>query len=54
MELLPTCYEDIDGVVDVEEAFCKFYSSSSSSTLLNMFSTVDHSSYCLAHIWTYR
>jgi hypothetical protein len=49
-----SCYEDIDGVVEVETAFCRHYAASSSPRLLNMFSTVDHSDYCLAHLWTYR
>merc|ERR1712013_40416 len=48
------CYESFDGVVDVGKAFCTRFPSTSSAKLLNMFSTVDHSGFCLAHIWTYR
>ena len=48
------CYESIDGVVDVGKAFCSRFPSTSSGKLLNMFSTVDHSKFCIAHLWTYR
>ena len=48
------CYESIDGVVDVGKAFCSRFPSTSSGKLLNMFSTVDHSKFCIAHMWTYR
>ena len=48
------CYESIDGVVDVEKAFCSRFPSTSSGKLLNMFSTIDHSQFCIAHLWTYR
>ena len=48
------CYEKIDGVVDVGKAFCARFPSTSSAKLLDMFSTVDHSEFCIAHLWTYR
>ena len=48
------CYESIDGVVDMGKAFCSRFPSTSSGKLLNMFSTVDHSKFCIAHLWTYR
>ena len=48
------CYESIDGVVDVGKAFCSRFPSTSSGKLLNMFSTIDHSQFCIAHLWTYR
>ena len=48
------CYESIDGVVDVGKAFCSRFPSTSSGKLLNMFSTINHSEFCIAHLWTYR
>ena len=48
------CYESIDGVVDVGKAFCSRFLSTSSGKLLNMFSTINHSEFCIAHLWTYR
>jgi hypothetical protein len=38
----------------VGKAFCSRFPSASSGKLLNMFSTVDHSKFCIAHLWTYR
>ena len=54
IEAAGNCYESFDGVVDVGKAFCTRFPSSSSAKLLNMFSTIDHSDFCLAHLWTYR
>ena len=54
IETAGNCYESFDGVVDLGKAFCHRFPSSSSAKLLNMFSTVDHSGFCLAHLWTYR
>merc|ERR1712200_205253 len=54
IEAAGNCYESFDGVVDLGKAFCHRFPSSSSAKLLNMFSTVDHSGFCLAHLWTYR
>ena len=48
------CYENIDGIVNTAVEFCKPFRMHESTLFLNMFSTVDHSQYCLAHIWTYR
>jgi len=48
------CYEKINGTIDPTVEFCKSFEFHDSGKFLNMFSTVDHSSYCLAHIWTYR
>eukprot|EP00092_Neocalanus_flemingeri_P105110 GFUD01134688.1.p1 GENE.GFUD01134688.1~~GFUD01134688.1.p1 ORF type:complete len:630 (+),score=152.69 GFUD01134688.1:166-2055(+) len=48
------CYENINGTVDTATEFCKPFGIHQSTLFLNMFSTVDHSRYCLAHIWTYR
>ena len=48
------CYENIEGVVDVGNAFCSRFPSTASGKLLNMFSTIDHSRFCIAHLWTYR
>jgi len=48
------CYEDIKGVVNITNEFCKLFLPDEGVLYLNMFSTIDHSSYCLAHIWTYR
>ena len=48
------CYEDIQGVANISTEFCKLYLPDEGAHYLNMFSTVDHSSFCLAHIWTYR
>ena len=48
------CYESINGVVDVGKAFCSRFPSTSSGKLLNMFSTINHSEFCIAHLWTYR
>ena len=48
------CYESFDGVVDIGKAFCERFPPSSSGKMLNMFSTVDHSKFCIAHVWTYR
>merc|ERR1712038_1728626 len=54
IEAAGNCYESFDGVVDLGKAFCRRFPSTSSAKLLNMFSTVDHSGFCLAHLWTYR
>eukprot|EP00090_Calanus_glacialis_P016630 TRINITY_DN26015_c0_g1_i1.p1 TRINITY_DN26015_c0_g1~~TRINITY_DN26015_c0_g1_i1.p1 ORF type:complete len:637 (+),score=171.23 TRINITY_DN26015_c0_g1_i1:26-1936(+) len=48
------CYEDINGTINTSTEFCKPFGIHESTLFLNMFSTVDHSMYCLAHIWTYR
>ena len=48
------CYEDIKGVVNVSTEFCKSFLPDEGPLYLNMFSTIDHSSFCLAHVWTYR
>ena len=48
------CYENINGTIDTATEFCKPFGIHESTLFLNMFSTVDHSQYCLAHIWTYR
>ena len=48
------CYEDIEGVANISVDFCKVFFPDQAALYLNMFSTADHSNYCLAHIWTYR
>ena len=48
------CYETIPGVANLSSALCPPLPPDSGAHLLNLFSTVDHSSYCLAHVWTYR
>merc|ERR1712038_761330 len=48
------CYENINGTINPAEEFCKKFQFHDSGKFLNLFSTIDHSSYCLAHIWTYR
>ena len=48
------CYEQINGVVNITTEFCKLFLADQGAHYLNMFSTLDHSNYCLAHIWTYR
>merc|ERR1719499_246574 len=48
------CYENINGTINTAIEFCKPFGMHESTLFLNMFSTVDHSEYCLAHIWTYR
>ena len=48
------CYEKINGTVDPSVEFCQQFGLHDSTLFLNMFSSVDHSQYCLAHIWTYR
>ena len=48
------CYEDIEGVANISADFCKVFFPDQAALYLNMFSTADHSNYCLAHIWTYR
>ena len=48
------CYEDIKGVVNLTTEFCKTFLSDAGPLYLNMFSTLDHTSYCLAHVWTFR
>ena len=48
------CYEDIEGVANISVDFCKLFYPDQAALYLNMFSSLDHSDYCLAHIWTYR
>ena len=48
------CYETIPGVANLSSSLCPHLPPDSGAHLLNLFSTVDHSSYCLAHVWTYR
>ena len=48
------CYERIEGVVDVGKEFCSRFPATASGKLLNIFSTIDHSQFCIAHLWTYR
>merc|ERR1712038_526532 len=48
------CYENINGTINPAEEFCKKFQFHDSGKFLNLFSTIDHSNYCLAHIWTYR
>lgn len=48
------CYENINGTINPSTEFCKSFDFHSSGQFLNLFSTVDHSAYCMAHIWTYR
>ena len=48
------CYEDIKGVVNLTTEFCKTFLPDAGPLYLNMFSTLDHTSYCLAHVWTFR
>ena len=48
------CYEDIEGVANISVDFCKLFYPDQATLYLNMFSSLDHTNYCLAHIWTYR
>ena len=48
------CYETIPGVANLSSSLCPHLPPDSGAHFLNLFSTVDHSSYCLAHVWTYR
>ena len=55
--VLPTygnCYEEFDGAADPSTAFCSHLEIEDSMHLLNLFSTIDNSKYCLAQLWTFR
>ena len=55
--VLPTygnCYEEYEGAADPNTAFCSHLEIEDSMHLLNLFSTIDNSKYCLAQLWTFR